>query len=62
MDETWAIQRSEYGYRDVRPAPLLVEFAGHPYVDVRASLLLSCRRTSGGTCWAFVGVLLKMAA
>nr|WP_200342958.1 PEP/pyruvate-binding domain-containing protein [Halorhodospira halophila] len=37
MDETWAIQRAEYGYRDVRPAPLLVEFAGHPYVDVRAS-------------------------
>ena len=37
MDETWATQRAEYGYRDVRPAPLLVEFAGHPYVDVRAS-------------------------
>ncbi|MDP3535937.1 MAG: PEP/pyruvate-binding domain-containing protein [Halomonas sp.] len=37
MDETWAIQRAEYGYRDVRPAPLLVEFAGRPYVDVRAS-------------------------
>lgn len=37
MDETWATQRSEYGYRDVRPAPLLVEFAGRPYVDVRAS-------------------------
>lgn len=37
MDETWAIQRTEYGYRDVCPAPLLVEFAGHPYVDVRAS-------------------------
>jgi len=37
MDETWATQRAEYGYRDVRPAPLLVMFAGHPYVDVRAS-------------------------
>ena len=37
MDQTWATQRAEYGYRDVRPAPLLVEFAGHPYVDVRAS-------------------------
>ena len=36
-DETWAIQRSEYGYRDVRPSPLLVSFAGRPYVDVRAS-------------------------
>lgn len=38
MDETWAIQRAQYGYRDVRPSPLLHVFAGHPYVDVRASL------------------------
>lgn len=37
MDETWATQRAEYGYRDVRPHPLLVSFAGKPYVDVRAS-------------------------
>lgn len=37
MDEVWAQQRAEYGYRDVRPAPLLVSFAGRPYVDVRAS-------------------------
>lgn len=37
MDEVWAVQRAEYGYRDVRPSPLLVSFAGQPYVDVRAS-------------------------
>nr|WP_255772265.1 MULTISPECIES: PEP/pyruvate-binding domain-containing protein [Halorhodospira] len=37
MDEVWAQQRAEYGYRDVRPAPLLVSFAGRPFVDVRAS-------------------------
>ena len=37
-DEVWASQRAEYGYRDVRPQPLLVSFSGHPYVDVRASL------------------------
>ena len=37
MDETWARQRAEYGYRDLRPQPLLQSFAGHPYVDVRAS-------------------------
>lgn len=37
MDEVWATQRAEYGYRDVRPQPLLIAFAGHPYVDVRAS-------------------------
>jgi choline kinase len=36
-DEVWATQRAEVGYRDVRPAPLLVTFAGRPYVDVRAS-------------------------
>jgi len=36
-DEVWARQRAEYGYRDVRPCPLLVEIAGQPYVDVRAS-------------------------
>lgn len=36
-DETWARQRAEYGYHDVRPQPLLVSFAGHPYVNVRAS-------------------------
>ncbi|MEP6624387.1 MAG: PEP-utilizing enzyme [Acidimicrobiia bacterium] len=35
-DDVWARQRAEYGYRDVRPCPLLVEIAGHPYVDVRA--------------------------
>ncbi|GJM33466.1 MAG: hypothetical protein DHS20C18_24670 [Saprospiraceae bacterium] len=37
LDETWAKQRFEYGYRDVRPQPLLTSFAGHPYIDVRAS-------------------------
>lgn len=37
MDETWATQRAEYGYRDVRPNPLLISIAGRPYVDVRAS-------------------------
>jgi choline kinase len=36
-DEIWARQRAEYGYRDVRPCPLLVEVVGHPYVDVRAT-------------------------
>ena len=34
-DEVWAIQRAEYGYRDVRPHPLMVTFGGHPYIDVR---------------------------
>ena len=34
-DEAWAVQRAEYGYRDVRPNKLVVDFLGHPYVDVR---------------------------
>jgi choline kinase len=36
-DDVWARQRAEYGYRDMRGHPLLVDFAGHPYVDIRAS-------------------------
>ncbi len=34
-DESWARQRAEYGYRDVRPCNLIVDFLGHPYIDVR---------------------------
>lgn len=37
LDDVWATQRAEYGYRDVRPQPLMVFFAGRPYIDVRAS-------------------------
>lgn len=36
MNDTWATQRAQYGYRDVRPEPLMKCFAGQPYVDVRA--------------------------
>lgn len=36
-DDVWAQQRYEYGYRNVQPQALMVEIAGHPYVDVRAS-------------------------
>lgn len=38
MDDVWAVQRAAYGYRDVRPQPLMRHFAGQPYVDIRASL------------------------
>jgi choline kinase/phosphohistidine swiveling domain-containing protein len=37
LDDIWARQRREYGYRNLVPQPLMVTFAGHPYVDVRAS-------------------------
>jgi len=36
--ETWAQQRMEYGYQDMRPSPLMTLFCGQPYIDVRASL------------------------
>lgn len=38
-NRTWAIQRAEYGYRDLGGIELLHDFAGQPYIDVRASLL-----------------------
>lgn len=37
-NDIWAQQRAEFGYKDVRPYPLIVNFVGHPYVDVRASV------------------------
>jgi glutamine kinase len=35
-DDVWARQRAEFGYRDIRPHPLIVSFLGRPYVDLRA--------------------------
>lgn len=35
MDNVWAHQRYNYGYRDLRSHPLMVTFVGLPYVDVR---------------------------
>ena len=37
-DHVWAVQRSESGYRNLVQVPLVVTFAGQPYVDVRASI------------------------
>lgn len=37
LNDVWAQQRAEYGYKDVRPQPLLRIFAGKPYIDIRAS-------------------------
>lgn len=36
-DGTWAYQRSNYGYRNLRSFPLLLDFGGLPYIDVRVS-------------------------
>ena len=36
-DNIWAYQRDNYGYRNLRSFPLLVSFAGLPYIDVRVS-------------------------
>ena len=36
-DSIWAHQRYNYGYRDVRGFPLMHDFYGLPYIDVRVS-------------------------
>jgi len=36
-DETWAYQRDNYGYKNLRSHPLLVSFLGVPFIDVRVS-------------------------
>jgi phosphohistidine swiveling domain-containing protein len=36
-DSTWAYQRHNYGYRNLRSFPLMVDFMGIPYIDVRVS-------------------------
>jgi phosphohistidine swiveling domain-containing protein len=36
-DSIWAYQRSNYGYRNLRSFPILVDFHGLPYIDVRVS-------------------------
>ena len=36
-DAIWAYQRHNYGYRNLRSFPLLCDFYGMPYIDVRVS-------------------------
>jgi hypothetical protein len=36
-DNIWAYQRHNYGYRNLRSFPLMVDFHGLPYIDVRVS-------------------------
>jgi len=36
-DGTWAYQRHNYGYRNLRSFPLLIHLEGQPYIDVRVS-------------------------
>ncbi len=36
-DNIWAYQRDNYGYKNLRSFPLLVDFHGLPYIDVRVS-------------------------
>lgn len=36
-DNIWAYQRDNYGYRNLRSFPLLINFYGLPYIDVRVS-------------------------
>lgn len=36
-DSVWAYQRDNYGYRNLRSFPLMVDFGGLPYIDIRVS-------------------------
>jgi phosphohistidine swiveling domain-containing protein len=36
-DSIWAYERSNFGYRNLRSFPLVLELGGHPYVDYRVS-------------------------
>ena len=36
-DSIWAYQRHNYGYRNLRSCPLMINFLGAPYIDVRVS-------------------------
>ncbi len=36
-DNIWAYQRDNYGYQNLRSSPLLIDFFGLPYIDVRVS-------------------------
>lgn len=36
-NRTWAYQRDNYGYKNLRSYPLMVTLIGHPYIDVRVS-------------------------
>lgn len=36
-DSIWAYQRHNYGYKDLRSFPLMIDFFGLPYIDVRVS-------------------------
>lgn len=36
-DNIWAYQRDNYGYRNLRSFPLMINFCGLPYIDVRVS-------------------------
>lgn len=36
-DNVWAYQRDRYGYMNLRSFPLMVDFCGLPYIDVRVS-------------------------
>lgn len=36
-DNVWAFQRDNYGYRNLRSFPLMLDFGGLPYIDVRVS-------------------------
>ena len=37
-DKIWSLQRKKYGYKDVSPNVLMLNFAGSPFIDLRTDL------------------------
>lgn len=37
-DEVWALQRKNYGYKNVQPNKLMYNFLGSPYIDLKTDL------------------------
>ena len=37
-NEVWATQRSLYGYKDVRPNPLMINIGQYNFIDIRTDL------------------------
>lgn len=46
-DGTWAYQRADYGYKDLRGFPLIIDYGGLPYIDIRVSFNSFIPKTIG---------------
>ena len=49
-DNTWAYQRNNYGYKNMRSHPLLIGINGLPYIDVKCSFMSLIPRSVDNIC------------